>query len=257
MPRAKQRTPELRDRVLDVAITTLGEEGIARFTTRRVAERAARRCPRCTSCSTTRPAWCGRCSSRASGCWAASWPRSRRRTIALADLERLVPVFRLFCRAYPKLAQVMFSRPFADFEPGPDELAAGAASARSSSAGSSGVSTRVCSAGTRRTSRTYCSRWHRVWRCRRQVDGWVRRRRRSSDDGRSACRRCSTGSAGPRQPLAGSTLRRCRRDPDAPAPARVTPHAARLRATVSLRALSSYVPSDNVAHEAGSYRSNR
>ena len=38
-----------------------------------------------------------------------------------ADLEHLVPVFRLFCRAYPRLAQVMFSRPFADFEPGPDE----------------------------------------------------------------------------------------------------------------------------------------
>jgi AcrR family transcriptional regulator len=45
----------------------------------------------------------------------------------LSDLERLVPVFRLFCRAYPRLAQVMFSRPFADFEPGPDELAAGSA----------------------------------------------------------------------------------------------------------------------------------
>jgi AcrR family transcriptional regulator len=44
----------------------------------------------------------------------------------VADLERLVPVFRLFCRAYPRLAQVMFSRPFADFEPGPTELAAGA-----------------------------------------------------------------------------------------------------------------------------------
>jgi hypothetical protein len=44
----------------------------------------------------------------------------------VADLERLVPVFRLFCRAYPRLAQVMFSRPFTDFEPGPDELAAGA-----------------------------------------------------------------------------------------------------------------------------------
>ena len=45
MPRAKQRTPELRDRVLDVAITTLGEEGIARFTTRRVAERAGTSVP--------------------------------------------------------------------------------------------------------------------------------------------------------------------------------------------------------------------
>ena len=45
MPRAKQRTPELRDRVLGVAITTLGEEGIARFTTRRVAERAGTSVP--------------------------------------------------------------------------------------------------------------------------------------------------------------------------------------------------------------------
>ena len=45
MPRAKQRTPELRDRVLDVAITTLAEEGIARFTTRRVAERAGTSVP--------------------------------------------------------------------------------------------------------------------------------------------------------------------------------------------------------------------
>jgi AcrR family transcriptional regulator len=45
MPRAKQRTPELRDRLLDVAITTLSEEGIARFTTRRVAERAGTSVP--------------------------------------------------------------------------------------------------------------------------------------------------------------------------------------------------------------------
>src|ERR1700738_4669284 len=45
MPRAKQRTPELRDRLLDVAIATLSEEGIARVTTRRVAERAGTSVP--------------------------------------------------------------------------------------------------------------------------------------------------------------------------------------------------------------------
>src|SRR3981189_1327113 len=39
MRSAKQRTPQLRDRLLEVAIATLSEEGIARFTTRRVAER--------------------------------------------------------------------------------------------------------------------------------------------------------------------------------------------------------------------------
>ena len=45
MPRAKQRTPELRDHLLEVAIATLSEEGIARFTTRRVAERAGTSVP--------------------------------------------------------------------------------------------------------------------------------------------------------------------------------------------------------------------
>src|SRR6478735_6178926 len=45
MPRAKQRTPELRVRLLEVAIATLSEEGIARFTTRRVAERAGTSVP--------------------------------------------------------------------------------------------------------------------------------------------------------------------------------------------------------------------
>lgn len=78
MPRAKQRTPELRDRLLEVAVGTLNDEGVARLTTRRVA-----------------------------------------------DVEALVPVLRRFCLDSPRLAQVMFSRPFADFDPGPEELAAG------------------------------------------------------------------------------------------------------------------------------------
>jgi hypothetical protein len=44
-----------------------------------------------------------------------------------ADLERLLGVLREFVRANPVLAEVMFSRPFADFDPGPAELKAGAA----------------------------------------------------------------------------------------------------------------------------------
>jgi Tetracyclin repressor-like, C-terminal domain len=36
-------------------------------------------------------------------------------------------VFRVFAHGNPVLAQVMFSRPFADFDPGPSERAAGAA----------------------------------------------------------------------------------------------------------------------------------
>jgi AcrR family transcriptional regulator len=42
-----------------------------------------------------------------------------------ADLLRAVQVFRIFVRDNPALAQVMFSRPFADFDPGPAEAEAG------------------------------------------------------------------------------------------------------------------------------------
>lgn len=42
-----------------------------------------------------------------------------------ADLIRMVGTFRVFVRENPMLAQVMFSRPFADFDPSPGDLAAG------------------------------------------------------------------------------------------------------------------------------------
>ena len=184
MPRAKQRTPELRDRVLDVAITTLGEEGIARFTTRRVAERAGTSVPAVYELFDDKAGLVRAMFFEGFRLLGAELAKIPQTDDALADLERLVPVFRLFCRAYPKLAQVMFSRPFADFEPGADELAAGAAVREIFVGRISGASTRVCSAATRRTSRTYCSRWHRVWRYRRPAAGWGRRPR-SSEGGRS------------------------------------------------------------------------
>jgi AcrR family transcriptional regulator len=126
MPRAKQRTPELRDRLLDVAITTLAQEGIAGFTTRRVAERAGTSVPAVYELFTDKAGLVRAMffeGFRRLGAQLATVPQT---DDPLADLERLVPVFRAFCRSYPRLAQVMFSRPFADFEPGPDELAAGA-----------------------------------------------------------------------------------------------------------------------------------
>jgi AcrR family transcriptional regulator len=127
MPRAKQRTPELRDRVLDVAITTLGEEGIARFTTRRVAERAGTSVPAVYELFDDKAGLVRAMFFEGFRLLGGELAKVPETDDPLADVERLVPVFRLFCRAYPKLAQVMFSRPFADFEPGPDELAAGAA----------------------------------------------------------------------------------------------------------------------------------
>ena len=126
MPRAKQRTPELRDHLLEVAITTLAEEGIAGFTTRRVAERAGTSVPAVYELFDDKAGLVRAMFFEGFRLLGAELAKVPSTDDPLGDLERLVPVFRLFCRAYPKLAQVMFSRPFADFEPGADELAAGA-----------------------------------------------------------------------------------------------------------------------------------
>ena len=45
MPRAKLRTPELRNRVLQVAVAMLAADGAGAFTARRVAEQAGTSTP--------------------------------------------------------------------------------------------------------------------------------------------------------------------------------------------------------------------
>ena len=112
--------------MLDVAITTLGEEGIARFTTRRVAERAGTSVPAVYELFDDKAGLVRAMFFEGFRLLGGELAKVPVTADPVADLERLVPVFRLFCRAYPRLAQVMFSRPFTDFEPGPDELAAGA-----------------------------------------------------------------------------------------------------------------------------------
>jgi AcrR family transcriptional regulator len=123
MPRAKQRTPALRDHLLEVAISTLSEEGIARFTTRRVAERAGTSVPAVYELFDDKAGLVRAMFFEGFRLLGGELAKVPLTDDPLGDLEQLVPVFRLFCRAYPRLAQVMFSRPFADFEPGPDELA--------------------------------------------------------------------------------------------------------------------------------------
>jgi AcrR family transcriptional regulator len=127
MPRAKQRTPELRNHLLEVAIATLSEEGIARFTTRRVAERAGTSVPAVYELFDDKAGLVRAMFFEGFRLLGGELAKVPLTDDPLGDLERLVPVFRLFCRAYPRLAQVMFSRPFAEFDPGPEELAAGTA----------------------------------------------------------------------------------------------------------------------------------
>jgi AcrR family transcriptional regulator len=127
MPRAKQRTPALRDHVLNVALATLAAEGVAGFTTRRVAEQA----------QTSTPAVYELFGDKAGlvrEVFFEGFRLLRRRFGELAqtadpraDLAGVLGVFRVFVRDNPVLGQLMFSRPFADFDPGPAEQEAGAA----------------------------------------------------------------------------------------------------------------------------------
>jgi len=125
MPRPKQRTPELRDRVLQVAVATLMTEGAEGFTTRRVAEQAR----------TSTPAVYELFGDKAGlvrEVFFEGFRRLRERFDTLAesgdprrDLLEVIAAFRGFVQDYPVLGQLMFARPFADFDPGPDERAAG------------------------------------------------------------------------------------------------------------------------------------
>ncbi len=127
MPRVKQRTPELRGRVLEVALDMLSSEGVAGFTTRRIAQEA----------ETSPPAVYELFGDKAGlvrEVFFEGFRMLRRRLERLqqsddprADLIHVIEVVRGFVRDNPVLAEVMFSRPFADFDPGPAELKAGSA----------------------------------------------------------------------------------------------------------------------------------
>ncbi len=126
-PRAKQRTPELREHVLQVALATLAADGVTGFTTRKVAQQA----------QTSTPAVYELFGDKAGlvrEVFFAGFRLLRDRFGQLAgsgdpraDLVGVIEVIRAFARGNPVLAEVMFSRPFADFDPGPAELRAGRA----------------------------------------------------------------------------------------------------------------------------------
>jgi AcrR family transcriptional regulator len=126
VPRAKRRTPELRDRVLQVAVATLAGEGVAGFTTREVARRADTSTPAVYELFGDKAGLVREVffeGFRALGRHlAAVEPTDSPRT----DLVRTVAALRSFVADNPALAEVMFSRPFADFDPGHDDVRAGA-----------------------------------------------------------------------------------------------------------------------------------
>jgi AcrR family transcriptional regulator len=123
MPRAKLRTPELREQLVVAAIDALAIDGIGGFTTRRVAGLAA------TSASAVYELF----GDRAGLLREVHLEGFRRLRTALAaepterpgrDLLELAMRFAHWARANPALVEIMFTRPFADFAPGARELEA-------------------------------------------------------------------------------------------------------------------------------------
>ena len=127
MPRTKQRTPELAEAVLRAALRLLGAEGVGALTARRLAQEAE-----------TSPAAIYELFGDKSGVVRAMFFSGFERLAAhLADgsppddpldaLADLAQRYRAFIVEHPALCAVMFARPFASFDPAPEEQAAGAA----------------------------------------------------------------------------------------------------------------------------------
>jgi AcrR family transcriptional regulator len=127
VPRPKQRTPELRDHVLSVAVGLLARDGVAGFTARSVAREA----------QTSTPAvyeLFGDKGGLIRELFFEGFRLLRRHLEAFvetedprADVIQIVELYRDFIRENRVLSEVMFAHPFTDFEASHSELRAAGA----------------------------------------------------------------------------------------------------------------------------------
>lgn len=127
MPRAKQRTPALRDRVLQVAVELLVRDGPDGFTTRKVAEGAATSTPAVYELFGDKAGLVRAIVFEGFGMLRRQLEAQPERDDPRDDLVRVVHAFRAFLLEHPKLAELMFMRRIGDFDPGPAGEEAGAA----------------------------------------------------------------------------------------------------------------------------------
>jgi AcrR family transcriptional regulator len=118
----KQRTPELRAKLLDSAVELLAREGSAGFTTRRVARAADTSAPAVYELFGDRRGLIREVFFEGFRQLGAELAALEQTDDPRADLVATTAAYRSFVRRNPELAQVMFSRPFTDFSPGGAEL---------------------------------------------------------------------------------------------------------------------------------------
>jgi len=127
VPRAKQRTGQLREHIVQVAVAMLAADGVEGFTTRKVAEQARTSPPAVYELFGDKAGLVREVFFEGFRLLGDCFGRLRESDDPRTDVLRTVQVFRAFARENPVLTQVMFSRPFADFDPGPAEMEAGSA----------------------------------------------------------------------------------------------------------------------------------
>jgi AcrR family transcriptional regulator len=124
MPRTKERTPELKDRLLRSAIARLEADGLTGLTIRQVAGDAETSAPALYELFGDRAGLVGAIFDEGFRRLADRLRKTRETDDPIADLRSCIAAFRAFVLANPAVAEVMFSRPFTDFDPGPEDLAA-------------------------------------------------------------------------------------------------------------------------------------
>lgn len=127
MPRAKQRTPELRQHLLGVAVEMLRHDSVAAFTVREVASKAGTSPPAVYELFGDKPGLLREVFFEGFRLLRSEFDKlehdeDEHPRDAVVDM---IACLRAFVRDNPVLADLMFSRPFADFHPGPDERSAG------------------------------------------------------------------------------------------------------------------------------------
>lgn len=127
MPKAKQRTPELGDQVLATALRIVERDGVAALTARRLAEQAGTSPPAVYELFGDKSGVVRAIFFAGFAQLGAALARLPEREDPVEDLVALAQAYRGFIVEHPALAAVMFSRPFASFDPAPEESAAGAA----------------------------------------------------------------------------------------------------------------------------------
>lgn len=125
VPRLKQRTDALRERGLTSALAVLAEEGVAGLTTRTVARRANASVPAIYEVFGDKAGLIREVFFHGFQLLGDDLTALAPTDDPLEDLRRLAGAFRRFVIANPVLAEIMFSRPFADFDPTTDEAKAG------------------------------------------------------------------------------------------------------------------------------------